>query len=507
MAIRTVTFAALPDQVSPCTPQDAGVQGDHQATAVVFELDPSLVSADYCYRWEFVDGNGQMDTMETFTLASEQSEASVALPRAWTMAGGVAEIRLVISQLDPEGQEQLTLYTLAGKLRFDSREGRLIHGREVVRGLTPLIVRAQQAADDASEAAEEAREQAEAITGAEERADAAAVLANTAAQRGETAAEQAEAAVSAANTAASAASAAAQQANTAAQQVNGIIGQYDRLIPFVQGAVQGTAITASLSPQPEQEEGLCVRMKVPSAFTPGYTLSVSDWSAPVAPQTALAGVSVSWPTGIYTFVYDGAAWRVQPSGVENQAYTDLLQSEVEQGYIPSSQKGAANGVAALDSAGKLAQMPSAADVGAIPSVQKGAAGGVAALNASGKLAQMPTPADIGEADYVTETGSNANGYYMKYASGRMVCWVRKAFDDPSWETWGDTGLKRAYYSWTYPVAFTSAPTVALGVCTNGYVMACVGSVTNTTGQARMLTPVGSSPTGFSLHGIAIGSYA
>ena len=48
MAIRTVTFAALPDQVSPCTPQDAGVQGDHQATAVVFELDPSLVSADYC---------------------------------------------------------------------------------------------------------------------------------------------------------------------------------------------------------------------------------------------------------------------------------------------------------------------------------------------------------------------------------------------------------------------------------------------------------------------------
>ena len=475
MAIRTVTFAALPDQVSPCTPQDAGVQGDHQATAVVFELDPSLVSADYCYRWEFVDGNGQMDTTETFTLTSEQSEASVALPRAWTMAGGVAEIRLVISQLDPEGQEQLTLYTLAGKLRFDSREGRLIHGREVVRGLTPLIVRAQQAADDASEAAEEAREQAEAITGAEERADAAAVLANTAAQRGETAAEQAEAAVSAANTAASAASAAAQQANTAAQQVNGIIGQYDRLIPFVQGAVQGTAITASLSPQPEQEEGLCVRMKVPSAFTPGYTLSVSDWSAPVAPQTALAGVSVSWPTGIYTFVYDGAAWRVQPSGVENQAYTDLLQSEVEQGYIPSAQKGAANGVAALNSAGKLAQ--------------------------------MPTPADIGEADYVTETGSNANGYYMKYASGRMVCWVRKAFDDPSWETWGDTGLKRAYYSWTYPVAFTSAPTVALGVCTNGYVMACVGSVTNTTGQARMLTPVGSSPTGFSLHGIAIGSYA
>ncbi|HJD22838.1 MAG TPA: hypothetical protein H9694_01700 [Firmicutes bacterium] len=474
MAIRTVTFAALPDQVSPCTPQDAGVQGDHQATAVVFELDPSLVSADYCYRWEFVDGNGQMDTMETFTLTSEQSQASVALPRAWTMAGGIAEIRLVISQLDPEGEEQLTLYTLAGKLRFDSREGRLIHGREVVRGLTPLIVRAQQAADDAAEAAEDAREQAEAITGAEERADAAAVLANAAAQRGETAADQAEAAVSAANTAASAASTAAQQANTAAQQVNGIIGQYDRLIPYVPGTVQGTAITASLSPQPEQEEGLCVRVKVPSAFTPGYTLSVSDWSAPVAPQTALAGVSVSWPAGIYTFVYDGAAWRVQPSGVENQAYTDLLQSEVEQGYIPSAQKGAANGVAALNSAGKLAQ--------------------------------MPAPADLGVEDYVTEAGSNANGYYWKFASGRMVCWVRQEFDDPAWETWGDTGLKRAYYTWTYPVAFTSVPIVSLGVSTNSYVWVCVGGVGRDTGQARMLTSTAANPYGFTLHGIAIGNW-
>ena len=113
---------------------------------------------------------------------------------------------------------------------------------------------------------------------------------------------------------------------------------------------------------------------------------------------------------------------------------------------------------------------------------------------------------LGVEDYITEAGSNANGYYWKFASGRMVCWVRKAFDTPTWETWGSTGLKRAYYSWTYPVAFTSAPTVALGVCTNGYVMACVGSVTNTTGQARMLTPTGSSPIGFSLHGVALGSW-
>ena len=183
-----------------------------------------------------------------------------------------------------------------------------------------------------------------------------------------------------------------------------------------------------------------------------------------------------------------------------------MPSAADVGAIPASEKGEAGGVAALNASGKLAQMPSAADVGAIPSAQKGAAGGVAALNASGKLAQMPTPADIGEDDYVTETGSNANGYYMKYASGRMICWVRQAIAEPEWTTWGETGLKYASHSWTYPVPFASAPIVSLGMNTNSYVWVCIGTVNTTIGQARLVTPTASSPTGFNLHGIALGSW-
>lgn len=208
--------------------------------------------------------------------------------------------------------------------------------------------------------------------------------------------------------------------------------------------------------------------------------------------------------------YDGAVASTDEYTALTQALADVNNFEtvkaLAEGAIPSAQKGAANGVAALDSAGKLAQMPSAADVGAIPSAQKGAAGGVAALDSAGKLAQMPTPADIGEDDYVTETGSNANGYYMKYASGRMICWVRQEIAAPEWTTWGETGLKYASYSWTYPVAFASVPTLSLEVSTNSYVWACAGGVGRDTGQARMVTSTAANPYGFSLHGIAIGSW-
>lgn len=54
-----------------------------------------------------------------------------------------------------------------------------------------------------------------------------------------------------------------------------------------------------------------------------------------------------------------------------------------------------NGIATLNSSGKLAQMPTAEDIAAIPLSQKGIANGIATLNGSGKLAQMPTAADVG----------------------------------------------------------------------------------------------------------------
>ncbi len=163
MAIRTVTFTASSQRVCPQAPQEAGVQGEHQATAVVFRLDPELALPQYLYRWEFVDGNGQMDTTETFSLPAEGTEedgeneagteVSFLLPRAWTKAGGIAEIRLAVSVLAEDGQELMTLYTLTGRLRFAARDTGIIGEREFAHGLTELIEESKEQSQNARDAA------------------------------------------------------------------------------------------------------------------------------------------------------------------------------------------------------------------------------------------------------------------------------------------------------------------------------------------------------------------
>lgn len=86
------------------------------------------------------------------------------------------------------------------------------------------------------------------------------------------------------------------------------------------------------------------------------------------------------------------------------------------GYIPVSQKGAANGVASLGAGGKVlpSQIPS---LGYIPTSQKGIAGGVATLGTDGKVptSQLPT-LGVGQ-EYGTNHGEIFNDYGSNEASG------------------------------------------------------------------------------------------
>ena len=70
--------------------------------------------------------------------------------------------------------------------------------------------------------------------------------------------------------------------------------------------------------------------------------------------------------------------------------------------------------------------------------------------------KKPTPAEIG-AEAVTVTGSNANGYYIKFADGTMICYGRKPLNTlaMTW-AWG------AFYTssditTSYPVSFVGQP--------------------------------------------------
>lgn len=180
MAERTVMFYVGVDSVTPETPQYAGVQGDHNVTDLTFVLDQGLISADYLYRLEFIDGMNTFDTTDFLTVSSSGT-ITVPLIRSWTKAGGAGEARLVISKLNEAMSEELILYTLVGHVYFESKDGCDEQEDDAVRGLTTLIVGVRQAQSSAYQSSVHANLAAERVEDAVSLADSAMSLANTAA--------------------------------------------------------------------------------------------------------------------------------------------------------------------------------------------------------------------------------------------------------------------------------------------------------------------------------------
>ena len=195
--VRTITFAATSKGVTPTGPQEAGVQGDHNATVVVWQLDETLLNEAYRYRCEYVDGSGGWDTTPYLALESGNT-ISVPLPRAWTAAGGCAVIRLCVSEFT-EGREERSIYTLTGRLQYAGRESGGAMAEEYEDKLPALIM---------------------AVTESMNEAEAAAAGAEAAAAGAEAAAAGAEEAAAAAEEAAMTANAAAASANRLSETMN-----------------------------------------------------------------------------------------------------------------------------------------------------------------------------------------------------------------------------------------------------------------------------------------------
>ncbi len=147
------------------------MQGDHNATSVVFALDEALVNAAYQYRFEFVDGAGGYDTTDFVVL--ENSQASCLLPGNWTGAGSTGTIRLCAVILGADNTEEQVAYTLSGRLKFASRDTGTPMETEYEKGLSGLIADTKDAADAANQAAADA----------ETAADAAQAVADTVQQK------------------------------------------------------------------------------------------------------------------------------------------------------------------------------------------------------------------------------------------------------------------------------------------------------------------------------------
>lgn len=60
---------------------------------------------------------------------------------------------------------------------------------------------------------------------------------------------------------------------------------------------------------------------------------------------------------------------------------------------------------------------------------------------------------------VVESGTNSNGNYIKYADGTMICFQPKVFSVSDYEQWGVFYRKVLSNPFTFPVPFTTFPTV------------------------------------------------
>jgi len=77
---------------------------------------------------------------------------------------------------------------------------------------------------------------------------------------------------------------------------------------------------------------------------------------------------------------------------------------------------------------------------------------------------------------VIERGNNANGHYVKYADGTMICWRRATDTGLAISTAMRGAFRSDIVAWTFPVAFIEAPMV-VGAAKNG----TASSVVTTTG--------------------------
>lgn len=143
-AIRTLNFLVTPEGITPATPMAAGVQGDHNATEVVFTLDATLAFLeDAVYRFEYEDGAGALDVTAPLTPNS-YGELRTLLPLHWTSGGGIAQLRVVIARAGENGDEQV-LYSVAARLRYAPR----LEAGEQLEAMSPLFNTALQKADEA----------------------------------------------------------------------------------------------------------------------------------------------------------------------------------------------------------------------------------------------------------------------------------------------------------------------------------------------------------------------
>lgn len=137
--MKTIEYTLSSSGINPADVQAGGVQGDHCATALLFQITQDLwqyiganVPAGHNIRChvETSDGTGGfhasdllvMETKATGTVTPDTTVRTVTyiIPKEITLAGGVAQFFLVISDVDNDSLSSHILFSFPARVRFDA---------------------------------------------------------------------------------------------------------------------------------------------------------------------------------------------------------------------------------------------------------------------------------------------------------------------------------------------------------------------------------------------------
>ena len=127
MAVRTFTVTLTDVGVgtvlaaSPAYIPQAGTEGEHAATQIIFVLPAAYVSQDYNYRIEYDNGNGEagFSGLQIPVTDTGRTTLTFLVPRELT-AAGIAYVAVKIFTLDEERNPSLIAKSAPVRLHFDT---------------------------------------------------------------------------------------------------------------------------------------------------------------------------------------------------------------------------------------------------------------------------------------------------------------------------------------------------------------------------------------------------
>ena len=164
MSVRKIEFTVKVDSIEPAVKQFAGIQGEHRATEIVFNIDDSLYEKlqpqanngeKLIYRFDGYDGEGGVKASDTFELKNQS--VNYLLEEWLTRFGGMVKVVLVISIFKNDLTE-MELFNFPALLQLKNKPDGVETDGENYESMSTLAEVAKESAKQANDAVEEVRE-------------------------------------------------------------------------------------------------------------------------------------------------------------------------------------------------------------------------------------------------------------------------------------------------------------------------------------------------------------